>query len=362
MSISTIRLTTMLLASPTLVLPAGGAGQEPPGPRTDEVFELVDVGDGVWAAVVLPRPAAYAFANSLVVEGEDGVLVVDTQQSTIAARALIESIRERTERPVRWVVNTHWHGDHVYGNQAYRAAYGDVTIVAHDATRDGMMTEGRAMLAEELESVPVSIEEREEWLRSGLGPGDRPLTPEDRAAVEGSLALRKAYLDDLRGLSWTPPDVTFSERATIHMGGGRTVELIHVGPAHTKGDIVVRVPDLGVVAVGDLLEEGPPWLDGADLPGWRDALARIEAMEPSVVLPAHGGVHRDRELLAWEASFFRDLLGAAETVAARDGTAEELVASGALDGHRDTLASLGLSEDRLDAWLLDAARRALGAR
>lgn len=330
----------------------------PAEPGVDDVFEIVPVANGVWAAEVKDSPAAYAFANSLVVRGAEGVLVVDTQQSSLAARALIAWIRDEIGRPVRWVVNTHWHGDHVYGNEAYRRAFPEVRIVGHEATRAGVLGEGAARRHEELERLPASLEERRRWLETGTGPEGEALTPEDRAAVSRSLALREAYLDDLSSLRVLPPDVVFTERLTLHLGD-RRVELVHLGPAHTAGDVVVHLPGEGVVAVGDLLEQGPPWLDGAFVPGWADALARLREISPTRVLPAHGRLQGDTRLLDWQAEFFGALVDGAREALEEGLEAEEAVARTGLDRYREQFASVGVAGDALDRWLVQAMEEAM---
>lgn len=343
------------------------AGASPAALPTDpghaDVFEVVPVADGVWAALVLPEPAAYAFANSLLVEGEDGWLVVDTQQSTAAARALVGWIRERTDRPVRWVVNTHWHGDHVYGNEAYREAFPDVTIVGHQATREAMAEEGAANRRDELAELPAAIEERRRWLETGVGPGGEELGPGDRAAVQRSLALREAYLEDLSRLSLVPPEVTLTDGLTVHLGD-RRVELLHPGRAHTAGDVVVHLPDDGVLAVGDLLEEGPPWLEGAWIPGWAEALGRLRELvaghgERVRILPAHGGLQADASLLEWQAAFMAALVETARRARSEGWSAAEAAARMDVAPFRDGFASVGLEGEALEDYLTGAMEEAL---
>ncbi|HSR41946.1 MAG TPA: MBL fold metallo-hydrolase, partial [Longimicrobiales bacterium] len=195
-------------------------------------------------------------------------------------------------------------------------------------------------------------------LETGIGPEGEALTPEDRAAVSRSLALREAYLDDLSSLRVLPPDVVFTERLTLHLGD-RRVELVHLGPAHTAGDVVVHLPGEGVVAVGDLLEQGPPWLDGAFVPGWADALARLREISPTRVLPAHGRLQGDTRLLDWQAEFLGALVDGARAALGEGLEAEEAVARAGLDRFREQFASVGVAGDALDRWLVQAMGEAM---
>lgn len=308
------------------------------------VFEVERLAQGVYAAVVVDRPDAYAFANSLFVIGESGVLVVDTQQSPRAARELIRRIRQMTPLPVQWVVNTHWHGDHVYGNVAYRDAFPEARFVAHPATAGRVDGEGRVRLSEELESLPASIAEREGWLRDEQLPDGRALTPSLREQIGYSLRLRRTYLAELSALGLVPPEGWITSRRQIDLGG-RTVDLIPVGPAHTEGDVIVSVS--GVVAVGDLLEEGLPWVAGApSLQGWAVALECVQAEGGRVLLPSHGGIQRDATLLDGTRALFDDVLRLGQARVA-GAAAEPVVDVGV---HRDRFGAWGVAGTAFDRW------------
>jgi cyclase len=264
--------------------------------QAQPVFDIHALAPGVFAAEVVRNPPAYAFANSLVVVGDSGVLVVDTQQSVTAARSLIAEIARLTSAPVRWVVNTHWHADHVYGNQAYAEAFPDVQFIAHATLAGDLHTLGEAWRAQELSQLPVSIAARRGWLESGVGPDGTALTGANRAAVTRSLALRESYFEELRRITPSPPTRTFADQLEIQVGAHRVL-LLHVGPAHTRGDIVVALPELRLVAAGDVIEAGMPYFADAAPSGWLAALGRIAEMKPAMLLPSHGPLQRDSQLL-----------------------------------------------------------------
>lgn len=353
----------------TFVLALAFAGQgvlapgAAPAPADSlRVFTLERLGPGVHAALVLPRPDAMAFANSMVVVGDTGVLVVDTQASPTAAAALVDRVRALTETPVRWVVNTHWHSDHVNGNQAWADAYPDVRFLAHPATVADMRGEGATQRAEELATLPGSIDDRRRWLDEGRGPDGAALTGGQRDDLAYSLRLRSAYLDELRELRPVYPEGVVEDRMTLDLGG-RTVEIIHAGPAHTRGDVVVWVPDVGALAVGDLLEDAAPWIEGADLAGWADALARLQRLDGvRTVLPAHGGVRTGRERLDDTQALFRAVVDAGRTARRERWSPAEAVQRIDLGAQRAFLASLGLGQEAIETFLTDAvAQVAAGA-
>lgn len=319
----------------------------------DRVFDMVRLAPDVYVADVVARPPVYAFANSLVVIGGDGVLVVDTQQSPSAARALITRIRRLTDTPVRWVVNTHGHADHVAGNVAYRATFPDVAFIAHESLAEDVIAENESWRREQIETLPATIDDRRRWLREGRGPDGDPLSDEDRAAIRYSLRLRDAYLDELRGLEFVRPTRTFERRMEIDVGG-RTVRLMHFGRAHTRGDVVVHLPDEGVLAVGDLLEHGFPWVEGADPAGWAAALDAVAKLDASTYVPGHGPVVRDRTLLRDYRALLATVAAEAQAAECADRPAADpaTLATGLPAGFAERY---GLSPERVE----DGLRRAL---
>jgi cyclase len=287
-----------------------------------EVFHLQKLADGVYAAIVDPNPPMYVFANSLIVINRKDVLVVDTQASPSAARALLAEIRKLTDKPVRYVVNTHWHADHIYGNQVYRDAFPRVDFIAHDTGRRDILTRGAAYVEEEKETLPPSIVQREQWLKTGIGPDGQPLTGDLRRRIERSARLRREHLAELDTLEIIPPTITFAHSLTLYCGD-HVIELRYFHPAHTRGDIVVYLPQEKILAVGDLLEDAFPYFGHGYPAGWLATLKEIAAMDAEIFLPAHGSVQRDRELLDTETRLLASLVSQVQRAVADGLSLEE---------------------------------------
>ena len=149
--------TALVAAAPepslgSLLRPAPSASaQNAPG---GSLFRIQRVTDGVYAAIA--RPAAMINCNAAIIVGSDQALVVDAHSKPSAARALIGQIRaEVTDRPVRYVVNSHFHWDHSQGNLAYPEAYGPQTqVVSSIGTREWLEREGVKRLRDSLDSLP----------------------------------------------------------------------------------------------------------------------------------------------------------------------------------------------------------------
>jgi len=301
-------------------------------------FELVRLDEGIYAALVEPQPPMYVFANALIVIDDEAVTVIDTHQSPSAAEALIAEIRGLTAKPVRFVVNTHWHGDHVYGNQAYLEHFPGVVFIGHHTIREDMLERGAARLAEELRTLPDTIGERKGWLDSGRGPDGEVMTAELRERVDYSYRMRRDYLAELRGLELRPPQLTFGRELVLHRPG-RTIRLLYFGEAHTRGDVVVHLPAEKILAVGDLLEDAFPYFGDGYPSGWADALERIGRLDASVILPSHGPLLRDRELLTMETRLLRTLVDEVAAARGRGLSLEQAKTSITLDAFREHFPS-----------------------
>lgn len=222
------------------------------------VTDWLEVGDRVFA-----RRYAYLDQQIGVVLGKGQALVVDTRATPAGVRELRADVRRLTRDPVTIAVNTHWHWDHTFGNSTFRP----IVIWGHERCRERLVADGAAARAE-------------------LAAGD----PARRAEFE-------AVVID-------PPERTLTIAADVDVGG-RRVELRYLGRGHTNGDIVVAVPDAGVLFAGDLLEEGatPYFGDGYPI----DWPATVERMLPHVggpVVPGHGAVG-DRSFVERQLEAFR---------------------------------------------------------
>jgi|SRR5579872_328743 len=237
---------------------------------------LVEVGDGVLA--YLQPDGSWGLSNSLLVVGEGESLLVDTLFDLRLTREMLDAMASVTAgAPITTVVNTHANGDHCYGNQLVGAA----RVVASQATAGEMAELPPSMLAA-LKAADLG-EEGNRFVAAAFGPFD------------------------FDGIVVPPPTETFSGRTTLTVGG-RSIELFEVGPAHTRGDVVVHVPDAGVVATGDIAFLGStPIIWAGPVAGWLAALELVRGLGPRAVVPGHGPVS-GVDSLDWVEAYLRFLL------------------------------------------------------
>ena len=222
------------------------------GPASAGLFDFKKVAEGVYGAIA--KPTAMLNCNAAVVVNRDHVLVVDTHSKPSAAKALIKQIRDEiTELPVRYVVDSHLHGDHAMGNEAYPEVFGaNVEVISSVKTREWLAKLGVSRVKQSLEGLPRQIAD----LRGKL---EASKDDSERAALRAHIEGLEAYLKEMTPPRVTLPTITFDQRLVIHRGG-REMHLLFLGRAHTAGDVVVYIPSERVVATGDLMHGLLPYM------------------------------------------------------------------------------------------------------
>lgn len=203
-----------------------------------------EIGDGVFR-----RRYEWVDLNIGLVLGRDGALVIDTRTSPLEGRRLLDDIASVTTLAVRWVVNTHWHWDHVLGN----SEFADTELWGHEACAAHIVASGAADVASALESFPQE---------------------------------RRAELD---GVTPVAPTATFTREARIDLGG-RIVALCYHGLGHTDADVSIDVEGTEVTFAGDLLESGAPPYFGDGYPMAWPVTLRRHLGRGSTFVPGHGAV------------------------------------------------------------------------
>jgi cyclase len=233
--------------------------------------------------------------NSIAVVSSDGVLVFDTNGTPAASAAVLAQIRMLTDRPVRYVVNSHWHWDHWYGTETYQQAFPDLQIVAHEKTRVMMMGPALAFNRPFIETdLPNYVNALEK--RAAENPALKPLLETDRA-----------FLDQKTHVRHTIPNVTFSDRLNLELDG-RHIEVLHYGRAVTPGDAFVYLPQEKLLLIGDLIVNPITFALSGYPTEWLRTLERIDTLDVSTIVTGHGAPLHDKTLLHATMDVFRVLL------------------------------------------------------
>lgn len=237
----------------------------------DEFFDYQEMAPGVHVGVA--RPNAKVICNAAIIDLGGEAVVVDTQCRPSAARAVRSFAEMRLGLTVRHIVNTHHHWDHWQGNSAYVGD--DVAIYAHPETRRRIASHGERMLTAQVETAAADIA--------------AAVTADGQSADPD--AVRR--LDQLRDYATELPSISVLSPqhpvATEHVvtGAHRAVRLVHPGPAHTSGDLVVVVEDAGVVVTGDCVIGWTPFMGDARPDEWADSLDIVAGLGDRFVM-GHG--------------------------------------------------------------------------
>src|SRR5712664_768780 len=265
----------------------------------DALFDIKPIADGVYASIA--KPAYKVNCNAAIIILGDAVLVVDTHSKPSAARALIEQIKKLTPKPVKFVVNTHFHWDHYQGNEAYPSSWpAGVEIISSEATRANIQQLGIPRIKNEIVSMPQEIAK----LKAGL---EKTSKAEEKATIQENLRQAEAYFAELKLMQVTLPTMTFDHSLILHRKS-RTVEILWLGLAHTNGDVFVFLPKEKVLCTGDSLHGWTPFMGDSYPYDWIQTLGAAEKLDFNLVLGGHGDVmHGKLRFELWK-QYFQDLM------------------------------------------------------
>ena len=281
---------------------------------------LRQLAEGVYAFI-----GARGDSNAGAIDTPDGLLVIDTQQHAALARTFREALRREVGKPVRMVIDTHYHLDHIAGNSVFAS---EAPILAHDRTTEKL----HSILGPD-DGAGWTVGDFMTKCRLLFGPNIDELIPDGDAAWDWF--RHRLAAPEYDTMTITPPTETFPDYYEIGLPGD-TLRLDYLGPAHCDGDLVVHLRRRGIVFLGDLLFVGRfPWIGDGDMDGWIRTLDHVTRLDAECVVPGHGLPVTLKEIAA-----FRDMLAALRDAVARaidDGASEDAAAHEvALPGY-DTL-------------------------
>jgi len=280
--------------------------------KGDAKFEFQKVADGVHAAVA--APAYKVNSNTAIIESDDGLMVVDTHSKPSAARVIVAQLREMTLKPVRYVVNTHFHWDHWHGNEVYPDVYPHAEIVTNQLTREAMVRKGLKRIQDHVRQMPDEIAQLEAAVAKATGDGERE-------RLRGELELAQSYLAEVAALRPALPTMAFEGTMKLYRRD-REIHLLFLGRAHTAGDVFVYLPKEKVVITGDALIGWTPYMGDGYPEDWAGTLDRLAALDFNQIIMGHGAP-TGREWLATFRGYVHDMVEAVREEAARGATLEE---------------------------------------
>jgi glyoxylase-like metal-dependent hydrolase (beta-lactamase superfamily II) len=252
-------------------------------PKAEDDFQLVQVADGVYAAIA--KSGGLASGNAGFVIGDDGVVIFDTFFTPAAIEELIGEIQKLTNKPIKYAVNSHYHLDHTGGNQVLAAR--GIPIIAHDNVMQWQTTKNKRFLP-----APEELQKRKADAEKQLSD-----TPAEQADRRAQLERQIRRLDAMMAIKLTNPTKTFSS-GTMELKLGKRKVILATLPGHTGGDVFAFVPDANVLFMGDLgWSRTLPNLVDATVNDWIPTLDKILKDHPAAkYIPGHGNVATGAEI------------------------------------------------------------------
>lgn len=321
-------------------------------------FELVKLAEGVYVARRTEPAGLTVNGNSVFIVNEADVIVVDATLTPGTAREELAALRRLTDKPVRYVVNTHWHDDHIMGNVAYAEAFPNADFIAHEKTREYLPTTGltNRKMAMSPGGYPGFINALKRRLEKGESVFGGPLDVEERAVLQSDIQIAERYMAENPTATVVLPTVTLRERLTLHRGA-RIIDILYLGRGHTSGDIVVHLPNEGIIIAGDLVIHPVPYVGNPQShPGdWGETLDRLLALRHTMIVPGHGPVLRDDAYVRLMSRLFSSMKQQVSAAAARGEALEQVRKSVNLDEFRKAfVGDSRVRRDIFDSYVLGA--------
>ena len=262
-------------------------------------------------------PNVYAFVETerrsivsgtvIAVIGNDAALIFDTTHHVSSAREIIAQLHRLTDKPVRYVINSHWHEDHWTGNAEFAAAFPSAVFYAHPFTAEIIQRRRESFRGESCKAeIRAQLGPIREQLATGKRPDGTSISPEalkfrEQAVREGEAQIAECDLMRYRGI-----DVTFANDMTIALGG-ISVQLKHLGRGNTAGDVVAYVPERKILVTGDLVVAPFPFATQAYIREWAAVLDQLNAIDADIIVPGHGNIMHDKRYMNDVAALLRSI-------------------------------------------------------
>lgn len=293
--------------------------------HTGDAFRFNKVREGVYHAI--GTGTLSVVGNSSVIVNDDHVIVVDDHVSPAAASVLLDEIKRLTDKPVRYVINTHFHYDHAHGNQVFGP---DVRIIGHEFTRY-MLTERRAVSMPLYQAyfggMPKTIDDLKARAAAETDPAAKARLQTQATVAENNYASQKE-------LQPVAPDITLKSELTLY-SGAREIQIRHLGRAHTAGDVVVYLPRERVVITGDMMPAGTANMSDAYPDEWVTTLENLKKLDFDTIMPGHGEAFTDRAKIDYMQAWVRDAWTEVGRLKAQGLSAEEAALRVDLTRHKD---------------------------
>lgn len=300
------------------------------GPTVSGAHRFEKVAEGIYYATA--SGTMTVGANSPVILTDQEAMVIDSEITPAAARAMVADLKAITDKPIKYIIDSHYHYDHAFGNQVFDAS---ATVIGHDNTRTRLSTSETLTQYTFLTSVNP-IPERVAALRKRIAAEP---DAQQKAALERQVANSLNYLEQVKEIKVTPPNVSFDRSMTI-VRGGREIRLLYLGRGHTDTDIVTYLPKERIVATGDLMESVISYAGDSYPEEWIATLDKLKELDFDTVMPGHGVVFKGKDKITAFQKYLRDVITQVTTLRKQGLSAEDAAAQVDVTAYRNEFASI----------------------
>ena len=306
--------------------------------KTAPDFEVQKIADGVFAVIRKEPPSLWFNPNTIFIIGKKDVTVVDSNISSEYTKEVLAALRKITGKPVKYVINTHWHEDHIIGNRVYREAFPNLQFIGHKSTLTDLPTVGAGNRKGTLENGGGFVKLLKSQITKGENLVGQKLTEEERLGYTSDIKQVESYLAESPNFQIILPTLTVEDR--LEFGDGkRKIEILHLGKAHTGADLVVNLPKEKIVISGDLLVHPVPLVGSTAYPlEYAATLENLLKLNAKIIIPGHGAVMRDDSYIKLMIRLLNSIRQQTEAAVARGETLEQMRKSVNLEEFRRAFA------------------------
>lgn len=256
-------------------------------------FEVRKIADDVYAVVRKEPPSLWFNPNTVFIIGKKNVIVVDSNISSEYTGEVLAALKKLTKKPVKYVVNTHWHEDHIIGNHVYRDAFPDVQFIGHKSTLTDLPAIGATNRKGSIENGAGFVALLKKQIEKKENLAGQKITDEEISGYSSDIKLVESYLAESKNFQIILPTVLVEHKLELN-DGKRKIEILFLGRAHTGADLVVYLPEEKIAASGDLTVFPIPLIGSTSYPlEYGATLENLLKLKAKTIIPGHGFVMHD---------------------------------------------------------------------
>jgi cyclase len=280
---------SLILSLVSLLIAAAPALGESADTNQRRVTKLAD---GVYSIEHKYLNDGSSSGNTTVIIGEREVFVVDSCYRPSSAAEDIAQIRQWTNKPVGFLLNTHFHNDHNNGNKTYMDVFPSLAIIAQEETKKDM----DLIQPGNVERAPKEIEGFIAAFKQGKGTDGHTLSEDEKKEYQQIIPNMEPLLAEFKTMVYQAPTLTFTDKIDINLGN-REVEVKHLGRGNTAGDAIVYLPKEKIIVAGDLLVKPLPFPYDGYPSEWVRTLHKMAELDAVTIVPGHGSIMHDKTYL-----------------------------------------------------------------